>query len=162
MTCYLLSFQGPLSSPGQLHGSELPCADCKTVHVTLLTLPPLGVGAVLSWDRTASSVRQSGFMRTKNNVQCTACLGAPDQILGAWRVTSISGSDWILLFWNAAWLELDLCSPDFGFETRLTRVPVTWRVQLGSTHGAVFSVNVVVWTWTEPWLCLAERKRRTV
>lgn len=94
MTCYLLSFRGPLFSPGQLHGSELPYADCKTVHVTLLALPhPRGGGAVLSWDRTASSVRQSGFMRMKNNVQCTACLGAPYQIPGARRVTSISGSD---------------------------------------------------------------------
>lgn len=60
---------------GTLHGSELPTADCNIfpMHVTLLALV---LGALLSWEGTASSVRQSGFMRTKNNVQCTASLPA--------------------------------------------------------------------------------------
>lgn len=41
-----------------------------------------------------------------------------------------------------------------------THAPVTWRVQLGSALGAVFSISAQGWMWAEPGICLAERKRK--
>lgn len=41
-----------------------------------------------------------------------------------------------------------------------TELLVTWRVRLGAALGAVFSISAEGWTWAEPGICLAERKRK--
>lgn len=66
---------------------------------------------------------------------------------------------WMLLFWNADRNQI-YSTPTLALNWSIHTLPVTWRVQLGSALGAVFSIRAEGWTWAETGVCLAGRKRK--
>lgn len=144
------SCSAPLRWCGRAAGTNVP------MHFTSPCTSLWGLHLVRAW-QLCKQCEVFWRLRTKWGLSGDLNWSASQRISGKrlQRRLPFGAQCWMLLFWNAIWNQIYSASTlALNWSSQL---PVTWRVQLGSALGAVFSISAERWMWAEPGICLKEK-----